>query len=86
MNAFEKVNSIVATILTNSSYKQVSPVMYDEELLNKKVSIMIFQENADGYLVRKFKVVVEDVTKEGSPNTTFSVTTEDIPMNPRYTS
>jgi len=86
MTAFEKIKLLVATILTNNSYKQVSPVIYDKDLLNKKVAILMFQENENGHLIRKFKVVVEDVTKEEDLTTKFSITTEEIPLVYKFTS
>lgn len=81
MNAFETINSFVSDILKDKSYKQVSPVMYDKELLNKKVSIIIFQENEKGHLIRKFKVIAEE-----TPVLSVNISTEEIPMNPKYTS
>jgi hypothetical protein len=78
MNAFQIINSFVSDILLDKSYKQVSSVMYDEKLLNNKVSIIIFQENKRGHLIRKFKIIVEDLI------VSFKITTEEIPLALSY--
>jgi hypothetical protein len=85
MSAFDYLNLLIKEKLLDTSFKQVSPIMYDESLLNKKVSVLIFQEDESKRLISKTKIIVTDITKKDMLPI-FDVVYENVPMNLKYSS
>lgn len=61
MSAFNILKSI-SDVIVGKRFKLVSPTMYDAKHGPDKVSVMIFHEDENGHLAKKYKITVEDIS------------------------
>jgi hypothetical protein len=79
MSAYNTLGKLIIDNLTQG-LEQVSPVMYDEHLLDKKVSVLFVQKNGNRHIILKMKIIVEEI--DGRPEVFY----EEIPINQKYSS
>lgn len=79
MSAYDALQGLILEDFTKG-FEQVSPVMYDKDLLDKKVSVIFVQKNGNRHITLKYKIIVEEI--DGRPEVFY----EEIPMNHKYSS